>query len=141
MRIPPTLKIAGITYEVCYNNGSIKTEDEDGKMIEIDTVANVNFIDCTINLSTDLNEQVMDLSFMHEVVHAILFAMGYQANHSKMENDEVFVEGFGQLMLQVVNQIVEYNVWYEDYQMAMKEDMMPEDGEVIEQAHWYLKGD
>lgn len=139
MRIPPTLKIAGITYEVLYNKGTIRTEDEDGQEIEIDTLANVNFLECTINLSKDLNEQVMDLSFMHEVVHAILFAMGYQLGRDQMNNDEIFVEGFAQVMLQVVEQIVEYNVWYEDYQIAMKEDMSEEPEEIVDKIHWYLR--
>ena len=137
MHIPPSLKIAGITYEVLYNNGKIETEDEDGNDIVVDTIANVNFVDCTINLSEDVCEQVIDLSFMHEVVHAILFAMGYQLGGA-IEHDEVFIEGYAQLLLQVMQQIIEYNVYFEDYQLMMEEEF--EEKEEPEPAvHWYLE--
>lgn len=137
MHIPPSLKIAGITYEIKYNNGKIETEDEDGNEIVVDTIANVNFIDCTINISESVCEQVVDLSFMHEVVHAILFAMGHQLGGA-IEHDETFIEGYAQILLQVMQQIIEYNVMYEDYQLMMEEEMkeIPEPEPAV---HWYLE--
>ena len=139
MEIPPSLEIAGICYNVVFNNGAIKTTDENGLEIEVDTVANVDFLNCQINISKELTDQIVDLSFMHEVVHAILFAMGYQLGQDCMNNDEVFVEGFAQLMLQVTNQILEYNLYYEDYKLAMEEDFEEEEEVFENKIHWYLR--
>ena len=147
MRIPDMLTIVGIDYEVCFNDGAIQTVDEDGQKIKHETVANVDFLNCRINISKDLSEQIVDLSFMHEVVHAILFAMGYQIEMSTMENNEEFVEGFAQILLQVINQILEYNINYELHEVEYAKEMLHEtmldemvDEEPIEKIHWYLKG-
>ena len=137
MQIPDVLTIVGIDYKVCFNDGNIHTVDEDGKEVKHETVANVDFLNCKINISKELSDQIVDLSFMHEVVHAILFAMGFQMEMSTMPNNEEFVEGFAQILLQVTNQIIDYNILYENY----FEDVDDETYETVEKVHWYLEGD
>jgi hypothetical protein len=105
----------------------------------VDTVANVDFLNCQINISKELPDQIRDLSFMHEVVHAILFAMGYQLEMSTMDNDEVFVEGYAQLLLQVVEQIIEYNIYFEDYKLLEEDELFEETKEIEPGIHWYLR--
>jgi len=139
MQIPDTLTIVGIDYKVCFNDGAIHTVDEEGQKIKHETVANVDFLNCQINISKELTEQIVDLSFIHEVVHAILFAMGYQMEMSTMPNNEEFVEGFAQILLQVVNQILEYNLYYDDYYAAQPVNVDDETYETVEKIHWYLE--
>ena len=117
MRIPPMLSIAGIDYKVCWNDGKIETQDEEGNEIKLETIANIHFLDNEINLCGDYTQQTTDISFVHELVHGILFAQGYQRGFV-IPDDEVerFTEGFAQILLQVMNQIIEYNVLFEEYE-------------------------
>ena len=54
----------------------------------------------TIFINKNQNKQGKELTFIHELVHAILFTMG------EMEHDERFVEGFAQLLYQYEQQKV-----------------------------------
>jgi hypothetical protein len=109
------LTIAGIDYEVCWNDGKIDSVDEDGNEIKLETIANIHFLDNKINLCGDYTQQTTDISYTHELVHGILFAMGYQRGFV-VEDDEVerFTEGFAQILLQIMKQIIDYNVVYPD---------------------------
>jgi hypothetical protein len=62
-----------------------------------------------ILLLSDLPEQVKEQTFYHELVHAILFAMGKPQD----QHDEVFVDGFATFLHQFSNTI-EYNSAFED---------------------------
>jgi hypothetical protein len=109
------LSIAGIDYKVEWNDGKIESIDEDGNEIKLETIANIHFLDNVINLCGDYTQQTTDISYVHEVVHGILFAMGYQRGFV-IPDDEVerFTEGFAQVLLHVMNQIIEYNVHFPD---------------------------
>ena len=48
-------------------------------------------------LQKDLKKQVKEQTFCHELVHAILYAMG------KNEHDEQFVDAFGVFLHQYLN--------------------------------------
>jgi len=115
MRIPPMLTIAGIDYKIKWNDGKIESEDEEGNPVTLETIANIHFLNNEINLCGDYTQQTTDISYIHEIVHGILFAMGYQAGFV-VPNDEVerFTEGFAQILLQVMTQIIDYNVVYPD---------------------------
>lgn len=52
-----------------------------------------------IMINNALPPQSQEVTFYHELVHAILFTMG-ERNH-----DERFVEGFGQLLYQYAKQL------------------------------------
>ena len=134
MLIPPMITIAGIDYEVKYKkdakiSGTSRKalydalgRDEDTTELEIAVqeeddglVAHINFLKNEIILSESLPDQTMDLSFIHELVHGVDFAMGYVPIEDPMEVmampiDELSVEARGQLILQVIKQIVDYNV-------------------------------
>lgn len=134
MLIPPMISIAGIDYEVKYKkdvsvSGSSKkdlydtmVEGADTTELELDVdeegnglVAHINFLKNEIVLSESLPDQTMDLSFIHELIHGIDFAMGYVPIEDPMEVmalpiDELSVEARAQLMLQVIKQIINYNV-------------------------------
>tara|TARA_B110000503_G_C7113468_1_gene399228 strand:+ start:955 stop:1203 length:249 start_codon:yes stop_codon:yes gene_type:complete len=73
-------KLAGITWEVV-----------DQKITECGFTDPNTF---TIALNTSLSPQGKEVTFYHELVHAIMFTMGEQAH------DERFVEGFAQLLYQ-----------------------------------------
>jgi hypothetical protein len=134
MLIPPKISIAGIDYEVKYKkdasvSGSSKKalydaveKGEDTTELELAVeeesnglVAHINFMTNEIVMSESLPNQTMDLSFIHELVHGVDFAMGYVPIEDPMEMmalpiDELSVEARAQLMLQVIKQIVDYNV-------------------------------
>jgi len=55
---------------------------------------------CKIIISNKLEGQTTEVTFYHELVHAIMFSMG-ERNH-----DERFVEGFAQLLYQYERQKV-----------------------------------
>jgi len=133
MRVPPVITIAGIDYEVKWNDGKIITEDAEGKQVKIETIANIHFLDQTINLCGDYGEQTVDISLIHELVHGICFAMGYQQEMVVPSDDmERWTEGFAQILLQVMNQIIEYNMLYEEY-YSMKDEL-----EMAEESEEYL---
>ena len=135
MRIPEKITIIGVEYEVCYNDGAIHVIDETGEEIVHETVANIDFMNCRINISEEIEGQIRDLSFMHELVHGELFSMGYQLERSSMPNTEEFVEGYAQIWLQVMNQILDYNL-----KEQMVEELIEEIGEEqITRVHWYLE--
>lgn len=126
MLIPPKIQIAGIEYEVIFrDNATYKAVPRtDKEVLEIDLqeeveedelnsmAAHIDFINCKLVISKELSDQVIDISFWHEIVHAIDFAMGYTSTgeyQNMLPIDEVSVEARSQLLLQVVKQVVEYN--------------------------------
>lgn len=48
----------------------------------------------TIFIRSGMNKTFTEQTFFHELVHAVMFAMGHNSH------DEVFVDGFGQLLHQ-----------------------------------------
>lgn len=95
--------------------------NEAGEEVEHHAVAHVNFMDAKIMITPEMGDQFIDLSFLHEVVHAITFSMGYQPG-SIIPNDEVFTEGFANILLQVMNQILEFNMEHPHYEESYEED-------------------
>tara|TARA_R110000822_G_scaffold69023_6_gene167874 strand:+ start:2773 stop:3024 length:252 start_codon:yes stop_codon:yes gene_type:complete len=66
-------------------------------IVKEQTLAECGFTDpntATIALNSKLPPQSMEVTFYHELVHAIMFTMGEQVH------DERFVEGFAQLLYQ-----------------------------------------
>jgi len=80
------VKLAGATWKVVYT----------------DHIVDLGRTDCdtqTIYVSTKQCQQAQELTFTHELVHAILFTMG------ERDHDERFVEGFAQLLYQYEKQL------------------------------------
>ena len=79
-------KLAGCTWEV------VETEMPD--------LGSTNPDECKILINKKLTKQDKDVTFYHELVHAIMFTMG------ERDQDERFVEGFAQLLHQYEQQKV-----------------------------------
>lgn len=79
MKIPKEFELAGITWKVL-QDPLLRTEYGYCNQAESIIVLNTN---------KTINKQLLEQTFMHELVHAILFAMGHT------EHDEKFVDQFG----------------------------------------------
>ena len=66
---------------------------------EIADLGHTDMTTARILLNKKLDGQNKDVTFYHELVHAILFTMGEQTH------DERFVEGFAQLLYQYAKQL------------------------------------
>ena len=85
MRIPRQFQLGGTTWEVVQS-------------VPIPNAMGACFTsDAQILIQKDLKKQSKEQTFCHEIVHAILFAMG------KTTHDEEFVDGFGTLLHQYLN--------------------------------------
>lgn len=88
VRIPKSIDIAGLTIKVIERNDMIKNE---GRIGTASYSTQEIFIDTSIS-ATEHVEQ----SFVHEVVHYILFVMGKK----ELQNDEEFVDMFSHFIYQ-----------------------------------------
>lgn len=88
MRLPERVKIAGVVYEV---NIAENRSEKDGKLL-----GEIVYHEGTIYLNEDQRPDIMAATFLHEVVHGVLYHMG-----SKLNDDEKFVEGFTSGLYQV----------------------------------------
>jgi Zn-dependent peptidase ImmA (M78 family) len=79
-------KLAGMTWEI------IESDMPD--------LGASNPDNCKIMINSRLKGQEREVTFYHELVHAILFTMG------ERDHDERFVEGFAQLLYQYEQQKV-----------------------------------
>ena len=124
MRIPPMISIAGIDYEVEFRkDGTYNKKEKDTLETDEDyasnMVAHIDFMECKLVISDQLTDQVVDLSFWHEIIHGIDFAMGYidvpsDPGQCFLPIDEASVEARAQLLLQVVKQVFDYNLNYKE---------------------------
>lgn len=89
MNIPNQLKIGGITYDVIYPI----------KMREDDLMAEISYLEGTIEINPRLKRDIKEQMFIHEMVHGILNCIG-----SDLRDDERFVDGFGQIFYQVLKE-------------------------------------
>lgn len=134
MLIPPMISIAGIDYKVVFKKDTSFKEketpkralydalgkDEDTTELEIlaieqddGLVAHIDFMQNRIVIGEELSSQSVDISFWHEIVHGIDFAMGYVSladDSEYMPINEKSVEARSQLLLQVIKQVVAYNI-------------------------------
>lgn len=115
------ITIGGIDYVVEFGDPRYSGMNEAGEEVEHQAVAHVNFMDARIMISPEMGDQFVDLSFLHELVHAITFSMGFQPG-SIIPNDEVFTEGFANILLQVMKQIMEFNTEHPYYEEEYTED-------------------
>ena len=79
-----------------------KLAGADWKVVKTDHIFDLGRTDSdtqTIYISTKQTPQAQELTFSHELVHAILFTMG------ERDHDERFVEGFAQLLYQYEKQL------------------------------------
>lgn len=103
MKIPPTIQIGGIIYQVKWNPEPFFNDNGDEMVARI--VYTDNFIEIS---STKMGEQMVDVSFLHEVCHGVFYCMGIIGS-PKRQLTESFVEQCAHLWYQVFQQILDYN--------------------------------
>ena len=104
MKIPETITIGGVQYTIKWEAEPFFNDAGD------EMVARILFTDSIIQISsTKMGNQMVDVSFLHEVVHGIFYCMGIVGEPKRVLN-ESFVEQCAHLWLQVFNQILEYNL-------------------------------
>jgi len=84
------VKIGGIEYNIEY----IEIPEEDGAY----AFAEIDHALARIQVNSVCNEQIQEVSILHEIVHAVLFNIGEQ----KLNGNEKFVECFTQAWYQVL---------------------------------------
>jgi hypothetical protein len=88
--LPSKVKICGIDYEVF--EAEPRQANERGDIL----MGEITYHEATIYINDSINEQLKNSTFLHEVVHGILYHMG-----SEMNDNEKFVEGFASGLHQV----------------------------------------
>lgn len=110
IKIPEALEIGGVTYIVKF------VED-----LPSGQAAQIRFLDGVIKVRTDMGDEVVFLSFMHEVVHGVMQSMNHFPN-DMIYNDEDFTERTAQLMTSIFKQIFDYNMMYDEYFAPQEEE-------------------
>lgn len=87
MTIPESVRIAGIDFDVNI------TENTD---LEVKNQGTLNTLEATITL-LDCAPKEMMCTFLHECLHAMLFALGYSAD----EHDEKLINGMSRQLFQL----------------------------------------
>lgn len=120
IRIPEALEIGGVTYIVEF-------VDE----LPSGQAAQIRFLDGIIKIRTDMGDEVIFLSFMHEIVHGVIQAQNHFPDQM-IYNDENFTETTAQMMASVFKQIFDYNMLYDEYFAPQVEEKSTEEKDVLE---------
>jgi len=106
MEWPETLKIGAITWTI-----KLLPLEEVNKKVT-GALAAISIMDSTIYIAEELDAQMIDLSIMHELVHAMDFQHGYimMDESQTMALDDVSVERRANTILDLMEQIVAYNI-------------------------------
>lgn len=108
MKIPSQISIGGLDWKIQFHDKDFMNQSNQ-KM-----VGNVNFRDGLINISSDLNEQLVDLTFLHEITHAVDYTLGFLVDDNDdpehLPITEKTVETRAQLWLQVIKQLIDFNI-------------------------------
>jgi len=101
MKIPDKIEIMGSIIKTVYNQQIL----EEFKLI---AQYNSNFNEIRLRKKyeyRDLSEDCLFESYIHELIHAMLRKLGY----IELAEDEKFVEGFSNLLIQVLKQLINEN--------------------------------
>jgi hypothetical protein len=110
IKIPDYIEIGGITYHVRFNNE-----------LPAGRVAQIHFTDGTIDIESSMCDEVVFLSFMHEIVHGCMQSQNHFPNEM-IYNDEDFTERTAQLLASIFKQIFVYNTQYEEFFAPQEEE-------------------
>jgi len=106
MEWPEKIKVGAITWTINF----IGLEELNKKVHG--ALAAISITDAEIFIYEGMSPQVLDLSIMHELQHAIDFAMGYiimDGAPQTMTLDDVSVEARANIMLDIMEQLIKYN--------------------------------
>jgi Zn-dependent peptidase ImmA (M78 family) len=106
MEWPEYIKMGAVNWKVEFT-----TLEEINKKVK-GALAAISIMDGTIYICHEMSPQMIDLSLMHELVHAMDFASGYimMDESQTMALDDVSVERRANIILDMMEQIVDYNV-------------------------------
>lgn len=97
MKIPKKITVAGIEYNIN------ELDPECSELMYGGANGDIAYNTQLISLNKNLTQASKDITFIHEVVHAICHALNL--NNQTVEIDERFVESFSQILLQVIKQL------------------------------------
>jgi hypothetical protein len=80
MKIPQKVNIGGIIFNVNLISGK-----SGNTLHERDYLGNIDYEKCIITADKDLNEQMVDITFMHEVMHGIANQYGVDLEEEDVE--------------------------------------------------------
>lgn len=105
MEWPKTIRIGVVEWTI-----EFASLEEINKKVK-GALAAISIMDAKIYVCHEMSPQMIDLSLMHEIVHAMDFAAGYimMDESQYMALDDVSVERRANIMLDVMEQIVTYN--------------------------------
>lgn len=99
LKIPETIEIAGITYK-------IQIKYPDAPELDYGTCKGSQINSkALITLRNDMEGDIKNQCFIHELVHAILDALAI--SHTTVTIDERFADSFSQLLYQVIKQLTD----------------------------------
>lgn len=97
MNIPEKITIAGITYKIeehDQNTPELQYGEMNGQILYNKTL---------ILLNKELSEQQKEMSLIHELAHAVCYALCL--SRETITIDERFIESFSQLWYQIIQQL------------------------------------
>lgn len=105
MEWPQYIKIGAVKWKIVFDSLENINKKVKGAL------AAISIMDGEIMVCHEMSPQMIDLSLMHEIVHAMDFAAGYimMDESQYMALDDVSVELRANIMLDVMEQIVKYN--------------------------------
>lgn len=104
-KIPPSISIGGVEYEIVYTENPPLLDKEN----DIANVAQIDFIKSEIRIWLGLSDEMQLISFIHEVAHGIDFVLAIDAG-DMISHTEEYIETTANIWLQVTKQIVEWNI-------------------------------
>lgn len=104
-KLPPSISIGGVEYDITYT----KEPPLFDKEADIANVAQIDFINSEIRIWEELSDEMQLISFIHEVVHGVDFVLAIEPDDITKHTEE-YTETTANIWLQVIKQIVEWNV-------------------------------
>lgn len=96
MKIPKSYKIHDNKYKVKFVDGFNDTDERGILLGRFDSVNNMVYI---LKKTKRNKKNTQELTFFHEFVHSLLYAMG----DDDLSNNERFVEGLARCLKQAIN--------------------------------------
>lgn len=98
MKIPQKIQVGGITYQV------EDVEPDSHELVNGTTIGHIYYDKQLIVLAKNMRGDRKAQTFTHEIIHAILLAMGI-SGEQEIVLDERFIDAFSSYLHQVMEQI------------------------------------
>lgn len=104
-KIPPSISIGGVEYEIIYTKDPPLFDKEN----DIANVGQIDLLKSVIRIWEGLSDEMQLLTLVHEIQHGVEFVFAINPGDSIMHSEE-YVEMTANIWLQVIKQIVEWNI-------------------------------